>query len=336
MGGSLPRSILDAAARRSRQLALRVLDAWAPARPGAARAVLHGVVELADRRSRLRHALAIGGGYVELRRADCTVIATVQSTPLDLDRGLVGPAHVTPAHASRFEPEGGCPACGGTGFVRALDPALVITDARSDPNDLEAYFRPEAASLLKGVWRTEFRPFLRRMAEEGLLAHLADTTWIRFGYWHRPGYGSFLKNTRADPDEVASWLRWDGLDARLQAELPRSRHTSWRSAVEASLSEVRCPTCEGSGHGVTVRLLTLGGRRLDAWIRSGSIGELCAALQAMPLDRPRQLLTRDRVLKCFEPLVRSNPGAPLQAPASAYPMVAREAMRRFTDLEYGT
>lgn len=335
-GERLPCSVLDAAVLRSRQLALRVPDAWAPARPGAARAVLHGAVELADRRGQLRHALAVGGGYAELRRADGTVIATVQRTPLDLDRGLVGPAHVTPDHASRFKPEGACPACGGTGCVRALDPALVITDARSEPDDLETYLRPEAASLLKGVWRAEFRPFLRRMAEEGLLAHVTDTAWIRFGYWHRPGHGSFLKNTRADPDEVASWLRWDGLDTRLRAELPRSRHADWRSAVEASLSEVLCPTCEGSGHGVTVRLLTLGGRCLDAWIRSGSIGELCAALQVMPLDRPRQLLTRDRVLKCFEPLLRSNPGAPLQAPASAYPMVAREAMRRFTDLEYGT
>ncbi|AWU98067.1 hypothetical protein [Azospirillum ramasamyi] len=332
-GSHLPRSVMEAAFRRVRQLALRVPGVWEPGRPGAARAMLDNAAGPANRRDRLRHALAVGGGYAELSRPAGTVLAAVQRTPVDFERGLAGPARLTPTHVSRFLPEGQCPTCAGTGTVRTLNPDLVLAGARAAPDDPSAYLRPEAAALMKGVWRAEFRPFLRRMAEEGLLE--GDAAWIRSGHWQRPGHGSFLKTAKADPDEVASWLRWDGLDTRLLAELPRSRHASWRAAVEASVHTAPCPACGGSGHGVAVRLLTFGGRLLDAWIRSGTIGELCSALAATPVDRPRQRLTRDRVLGCFEPLVRSEPDTPLKAPAAAFRTVAQEAMRRFTDLEYG-
>jgi len=333
-GPRLPRCVTDAAVRRVQQLDLRMPGAWDFSRPGEVRAMLDRPDKQADRRDWLRHALAVGAGYTELRRSNGEVLATVRRSLVDLDRGLAGPNRIAPTHMSRFEPEGKCSACGGTGTVHALAPRLVFANTRAAPEDLDAYLRPEAASLLKGVWRGEFRPFLRRMIDEGLMVDASDTDWIRLGYWHRPGHGSFLKTAKADPDEVGSWLVWDGLYTRLLAELPRSRHPDWRSAVEASLRQTPCPMCEGIGHSTAVRLLTLRGRSLDTWIRSGTIGELYFALQMMPLDWPRQQHTRDRVLCCFEPLVRRDPGSLLLAPAAAYPEVAQETMRRFSDLEY--
>lgn len=276
------------------------------------------------RAAALAQALAVGGGFVELEQDDGRVIASVRAAPLDLDKGLVGPQVLTLGHLSRLRPESRCPACQGRGRVIVTRSDLLIRlDTHASAHDAETLLTPEAADLLKGVWRAEIRPFLHRLEKEGLADPARLHQDLLFGYWCRPGHGSFLKKPKDDPKEVASWLQWDGLFSRIWAELPRAKAKDWARAVQDNRHEVSCPQCGGSGYGIAARLLRLGDRTLAEWALEGTIDALHDSLAAIPITTPRQERTRDRVRKCL------TGSGHLGAEAEDYPGLANAVRRAF-------
>lgn len=319
-GADLPRTAIDAATTRLRRLGMAGANSVGTVgeerNPGRTRVQFPPLSgDRVTHRAALDHALAVGGGFVELVGADGRVLETVERRPLDLMRGLVAPGRTEPLHLSRLRPEGACPACAGHGLVTATDPALLLAGSSTPSLDVESILTPPAAALFKGIWRADARPFLRRLAEEGLDTPDARDRRLLHGYWCRPGHGSFLK-PKADPEEVGSWLSWDGLYRRLWAELPRSRDTRWRAAVEQARRDIPCLECGGTGHGPAIRLLSLDGRTLADWMENGTMVELRSALVALPVNRPRQALTRDRVVRCLEPLALAQPPRSLAAPVN--------------------
>lgn len=296
-----------------------------------------------DERERLvRDALALGGGYVELRSRRGQLHHRLGPRLLDLERGIVAPMAVAPFHFSRHDHRGQCPMCKGAGHVMALKEELVIGDRRATPED-EGFLHAAAASVMKGVRRSELIPFLRRLAEEGLWDRSVPyqrldapaRSMLLFGCWTRPGHGSFLKSLKEDPSEVGSWLRWDGLYRALEDQLKRSTDARWKEAIEASRVALTCPSCEGTGLAAHARLLLLGDRSLHEWIRDGAAGELPDALNQLKALTPRQQRTQQRVLACLVPLAKGSRSLSLREPVDLE--LARELGRRvveaFTDMQ---
>ncbi|WP_433934992.1 hypothetical protein AB3662_10210 [Sorangium cellulosum] len=286
-------------------------------------------------------ALALGGGYVELQGTDGQVLRKLGPRLLDLDRGIVAPMVATPFHFSRHDRYGQCPMCKGVGQVRALSEAHVIGDRHAPPED-DRFLHPAAASILKGVRRSELIPFLRRMTEEGLWDRgvpyqeldEAARDMLLFGCWMRPGHGTFLKSPKDDPSEVGSWLRWDGLFHALSSQIDRSTDTRWKTAVEQSRSLRACPSCEGTGLAVHAKLLRLADRSLYEWARDGTAGALQEALSGLQTSTPRQKRTQQRILACLGPLARKASSWKLHEPVGrdlGHELGARVA-EAFTDM----
>lgn len=255
----------------------------------------------------LELALATGGGYVELRSAHGEVIFRLNNTPMDLGNGLVAPSRLEPAHLSRFSAAGRCPACHGRGSTLVTSQALLVQpgEIRSAMR-MEGLLTAEAAALLKGIWRTDGAPFFRRLEQEGLAPD--DLREILLGgYWKRPGAGTFLKKPQGDSEEVASWLRWDGLYRIVWNELPRSRHGAWAKAVRDSAGDQLCPVCCGSGHRDVIRLIDIAGRSLANWLDGATVKELADALSANRTEGDRRRSrTLERILACLTPLVQNS------------------------------
>ncbi|XXY55249.1 hypothetical protein WME91_45510 [Sorangium sp. So ce269] len=256
-------------------------------------------------------ALALGGGYVELQGTDGKVLRTLGPRLLDLEGGIVAPMAAAPFHFSRHDRYGQCPVCKGSGQVMTLGEEHVIGDRHATPED-DRFLHPAAASIMKGVRRSEMIPFLRRMAEEGLWDRSvpyqeldeAARGMLLFGCWTRPGHGTFLKSPKEDPSEVGSWLRWDGLFHALSSQIDRSTDTRWKTAVEKSRSLRACPSCEGTGLAAHAKLLRLADRSLYEWARDGTAGALHKALAGLQTSTPRQKRTQQRILACLAPLAR--------------------------------
>ncbi|HEX8155442.1 MAG TPA: hypothetical protein VF698_20075, partial [Thermoanaerobaculia bacterium] len=148
----------------------------------------------------LRDAFVVGAHYVELRDEKGRLRATASDRLVNMKHGIVGPMSPVPAHFTRHDALGQCPMCSGRRVVGALDDALVVADPRRTPDD-DAFLTPEANAVMKGVRQNELKPFLRRLAKEGLwdasapFARLdpAARDQILFGFSSRPGAGSFLK-----------------------------------------------------------------------------------------------------------------------------------------------
>jgi len=276
------------------------------------------------RAASLDHALAIGGGFVELEHWAERALATVTTAPLDLSQGLVGPQVLSLGHLSRLRPEGACPACRGQGTVVGTATDLLLKDKPDgSPQEAEAVLTAEAATILKGVWRSDARPFFRRLEEEGLVDPARLRQDLLHGFWRRPGHGTFLKSAKDDPDEVASWLRWDGLFTHIWSKLPRSKSKEWARAVERARHDCRCPFCDGTGHGVAAALLRLGGKTLSDWVLEATTQDLRSTLEGLPLPRARQKATRDRLLRCLQGSGR------LEAPAEGHGSLAAAVRRAF-------
>lgn len=260
----------------------------------------------------LELALATGGGYVELRSARGEVLARLNNTPIELELGLIAPLRLEPAHLSRFSVAGRCPACDGRGSTRVVAQDLLLKpgEIRSAAS-AEGLLTAEAAALLKGFWRTDAAPFFRRLEQEGLAPDDLRETLLG-GYWKRPGAGTFLKKPQADPDEVASWLRWDGLYRVVWSESQRSRHGNWAKAVRDSARDQPCPACAGSGHRDIIRLIGVAGRSLADWLGGATVEELTDALCAdRTVGDQRRSRTIERILACLAPLVREAPSMQL-------------------------
>ena len=295
-GASLPRSAQNVLVERIRRLPLEpstkvgrgdFLGTHAIARMGPG----------AGTKSELNRALAIGGGVVCLRSRDGDFVVT--ESPVLFKKGLVGPARLDPKNLSRLSSVGRCPACKGAGRKRATDLSLVYSG--HGPFGRFEALHPQAQALLKGRWRTEGSPFFKRLHQEGLDKVLTEEMFL-FGYWARPGHGSFLKDARKDAREVSSWLRWDGLYALVWEELPRAKDRGWAERVLKAERWKLCPVCDGTGHREISRLVTLLNRSIFDWVVSGTVGELRAALQRFSFDASRDSLSAARLCNCLDAL----------------------------------
>lgn len=324
-GARLPASALKAARAHVRAMGLELVGSKEPLHGGdvlSARAVGARFVpregNLEERRRVLDDALALGGGYVELRGPRGEARGRLGPRLLDLKRGIVAPMAAGPYHFSRHDRRGQCPMCKGSCLVMTLEEDLVIGDRQAAPDD-DRFLHPAAAAVMKSVRRSELIPFLRRMAEEGMWQRSTPyesldqgaREMLLFGCWTRPGHGTFLKSAKDDPTEVGAWLRWDGLFQALRSQIERSTDARWKGAVEQSRSVRRCPTCEGTGLAACARLLRLAGRPLHDWVRDGTAGELHDALKSLKTSTSRQKHTQERLLACLVPLASEAASRPL-------------------------
>jgi excinuclease UvrABC ATPase subunit len=187
---------------------------------------------------------------------------------------------------------------------------------------------------MKGVRRNELKPLLRRLAAEGLwelgtpFGELSPERRdvILFGFWSRPGAGSFLKNTSANPAEVGSWLRWDGLYRRVLDEADRSRNAEWVRRLIESEHEVCCPRCGGNGLQSFADLLKVGELSFSEWSVVDDPARRLDLLRSVTAHTPRQRQTRTRILDCLAPLARSGSFA---APTT----IIKRAVGAFTTME---
>lgn len=255
----------------------------------------------------LRDAFAVGGHYVELRDAKGQVRAIASDRLVDLRRGIVGPMSAVPSHFQRSDPLGRCPMCEGTRSVKTLDESLIVSGTQRPPDD-EAFLTKEANAIMKGVRQNELRPFLRRLAKEGLWdparpfsrLDTFEKDHILFGFWSRPGHGSFLKPS-GDASQVSAWLRWDGLYRRILDELDRSRDTAWVERVRDTSRHLQCPRCKGTGLHPFAALLKVNDISFDRWVRLQP-AEMYEALSAVDPRTTRQRKTIGRLLRCLAPL----------------------------------
>lgn len=304
-GGVLPRSAAKALLDRLPNMGLIFRNSETLESINRSPAHLRAVFEApastdTARAASLDHALAIGGGFVELEHWSGRTLASVTTTPLDLDRGIVGPQRLSLGHLSRLRPEGSCLACRGKGTVLATQAGLLLAaEPKGSLQEAEAVLTPEASAILKGVWRYNARPFFRRLEEEGLAEPTSLRQYLLFGFWCRPGHGTFLKNAKDNPDEVGSWLRWDGLFTHIWSELAHSKAKDWARAVKNERYECACPICGASGHGIAAQMLRLRGLSLAEWALEGTVQDLRETLEELPISRARQKATRKRLLHCL-------------------------------------
>ena len=340
-GSRLPVSVTRTAQDRLRHMGLEssldTLDRQGPTtvRATGERFHLPGGT-LGERIQCIRHALAIGGGYVELSDDRQHVLGTIRTRHVDLESPIpaVAPLFTSSASLSRSHAAGRCPSCGGSGSVQTVDEKLFVAQPAADPLD-EIFLRTEALGVLKGVRRNILLPFFKRMTSEGLWAQSRpfsqlkpdERTILLHGYWSRPGHGSFLKNPKARPEDVRSWLRWDGFVPAVRGEAGRSRNVEWQKQLETSSKSVDCPRCQGTGLQLHSRAISLGLRSLFDWVREGAIREFTQALRKMRPPGSRAKHMRDRVVHCLEPLSRAVPQAPLREPIND-PKLLRSVFER--------
>jgi excinuclease ABC A subunit len=325
-GESLPASVLRAAQQRLARMGL-ASDSPVARRKGlgsvraTGRRFEAGGGTLIERTRCVRDALGIGGGYVELWEGSRGVLATVRRRHLDLEVPAVAPLSASSASLSRSHMAGRCPCCAGNGWVTTFDDALVIARPTADPAS-EGFLRPEALDVLRGVRRNGLLPFFKRMVDEGLwpsgraFARLSldEVTILMYGYWSRPGHGSFLKTPNSDPEDVRSWLRWSGLFRTVLEEADRSDASEWVRKIHATSRHSECPRCVGTGLQLHAQAIRLGKQSLFDWIHEGAIGDFAKTLAKLALPSVRSERMRARVLHCLEPLIRAVPRALLREP----------------------
>ena len=285
---------------------------------------------------RLRDALSIGGGYVELADDRQRVLGTIRTRHLDLESTIPAVAPLCPgsANLSRSHPAGRCPCCDGSGSVQTVDEKLIVARPTTDPLN-EGFLSSQALGVLRGVRRSTLLPFFKRMSSEGLWSagrsfsrlDPDERSILMHGFWSRPGHGSFLKSSRAKSEDVRSWLRWDGLIRAVLAESERSRDTEWRERLETSAKAVDCPRCQGTGLQVHTRAIQLGQQSWFEWVRTGTVKQLAQALSQVDSPNRRSHRTKDRILHCLEPLTRMAPQARLREPV-ADPDLLRSVFER--------
>jgi hypothetical protein len=322
-GNNIPVSVLSEAKQRLKHMGLQSdFEIGSPAKLASVRATGRrfeapdGAVP--ERLSCVRDALGIGGGYAELVRPNGKLVERLAMRRVDFNGPAIAPLAPSSAMLSRLHDAGSCLCCNGKSVVPAFDESLVIAHQNATPSS-DRFFRPEALNILRGVRKNILLPFLKRMADEELWSDKAsfdslskdERTILLHGYWHRPGPGSFLKTSKADPEEVNSWLRWNGLYRAVLDEIHRSKDSNWVDRVKATSRTVKCPICAGTGLHIQARAITLGQRSFFDWIREGTIGELVEVLREITPASNRSKNTRSRVLHCLEPLTRAIPNAPL-------------------------
>jgi excinuclease ABC A subunit len=322
-GDKIPSAVLNEAKQRLKHMGLHSdFAVGSSAKLAAVRAIGKRFESpsgtFAERLRCVRDALGIGGGYVELSKPNGEILDTLEMRQVDFQVPAIAPLSPSSATLSRLHPAGSCPSCNGKCVVPAFDESLVIAHSTANPTS-DRFLRPEALNLLRGVRRSILLPFLKRMSDEGLWPTKAsfdslggdERTILLHGYWHRPGPGSFLKTAKADPEEVNSWLRWNGLFRVVLDEIHRSKDTDWVSKINATSRAIKCPVCAGTGLHIQSGAIKLGAKSFFDWVREGTVAQLATALREMTPASSRSKNARSRLLHCLEPLVRAVPRAPL-------------------------
>lgn len=285
-------------------------------------------------------ALLLGGGYVELSKGT-KILATSLNRAVDLERCLVGPHSASALDFNRYSMRSRCPCCKGRGQVVSYDSNLVLGDKRN-PVENKSFMHPDSLAVLKGVHRNIMSPFFLRLAKEGLwpkgrpIADLSrhEQDVLFYGFWGRPGPGSFLRNPKSNPKEVASWLRWDGLFAHVRENASRGpRH--WQEKLMASERMIDCPMCAGIGLRRYVSLFQFAGRSYAEWLEEGTVSELCRALNSLTSPNVRSERRQARLVKVFSPFAAGKLGSMklrdlvIDGP---WPELAPAVVEAFTDL----
>lgn len=318
-GNKIPTSVLSEAKQRLKHMGLESdLELGSSTKLASMRATgkrFESPSEtIAERLRCVRDAIGIGGGYVELAKPSGKILETLAMRQVDFREPAIAPLSPGSATLSRLHPAGSCPCCNGKSVVPAFDESLVIAHSNASPTS-ERFFRTETLNILRGVRKSSLLPFLKRMTDEGLWSDKTsfdslskeELTILLHGYWRRPGPGSFLKTSKSDPEEVNSWLRWNGLFRTVLDEIPRSKDTDWVTKINASSKAIRCPVCIGTGLHVQSRAIKLGARSFFDWVLEGTVGELAKALSELTLASSRSKSMRRRLLHCLEPLVKAIP-----------------------------
>jgi len=158
---------------------------------------------------------------------------------------------------------------------------------------------------IEGLWPAKQSFDGLRPDERAILLH---------GYWRRPGPGSFLKTSHSKPEEVSSWLRWDGLYRAILSEIDRSKASEWVKQIRATTRSNLCPICAGTGLQDQARAIKIGSQSFFEWVRKGTVKELVKTLGALAPPSERSKRMRKRILHCLEPLSRTVPHASLREP----------------------
>jgi excinuclease UvrABC ATPase subunit len=325
-GKRLPITVFDAAQRRLAHMgleptaALRNTEKLGNIRATGKRFQPKGNA-LDERRRCIQDALGIGGGYVELWEKSHGVLMTIQKRHLALNVPVVAPLAANSANLCRSHVAGRCPSCMGSGYVPVFDEGLVVATTKVDPGS-EKFFRPEALGVLRGIRRSVLLPFLKRMTAEGLwpagraFAQLEpdERAILLHGYWQRPGPGSFLKNTQSDPEDVGSWLRWNGLFGAILYEVDRSKASEWVTRIRATSRHIVCPLCSATGLRLHAQAIPLGTASFFDWVRDATVGELVKALGKIVPKSIRSEKMKTRILHCLQPLSQAAPKARLREP----------------------
>ncbi|HKU75035.1 MAG TPA: ATP-binding cassette domain-containing protein [Pyrinomonadaceae bacterium] len=269
---------------------------------------------LADRLRAVRDALGIGGGYVELAASNGEILEKLAMRHVNFTIPAIAPLAPSSILLSRRHPAASCPCCNGHCRVPAFRESLVISSSKADPTT-ERFFRSEATAILRGVRKSILLPFLKRMSNEGLwpskssfdLLTKDQRMILLHGYWYRPGPGSFLKNSKANPEEVNSWLRWNGLFRAVLDEKHRSKDIKWVKEVDSSLHMVKCPFCDATGLHPQSQAIVLAAKSFFEWVREGTVSQLAKALKEVTPVSIRSKKTITRLLHCLGPVVKGKP-----------------------------
>jgi excinuclease ABC A subunit len=284
----------------------------------------------------LRHVLddafADGARYVELRDRNGRLRAIATDRLLDLEKPLIAPMVPVPSHFSRLDPRGRCPMCKGSRAVTELSEALIIANKKVPP-DNEKFLTSDANAVMKGIRHNELNPFLRRLTREGLWNpktsfHDLDRSkrdLILFGFWARPGAGSFLKSPNENPSEVASWLRWDGLYRHILSQVDRSKNAVWARRVHESAHPVRCGMCHGTGLQPFASLLNVGEVPFTEWALLSDGKRQLQLLDTLEPQTQRQKRTLARIQHCLQPLAKPD----IKSTAAA---VVKRSVESFTTM----
>jgi excinuclease ABC A subunit len=324
-GMELPQSVIHAVSSHISREGLRLVTTAGSAigknfdvrqvRATGDRLVTDGDSDEARQRA-LRDAFAIGAGYVELRDRKGRLRAKASNRLMNLEDALIAPMIPVPSHFSRHDPQGRCPMCKGSRSITIISETLVIGDRHATP-DSERFLTPEANTVMRGVRQNELNPFLRRLAKEGLWdlkksferLDRAKREMILFGFWSRPGPGSFLKSPGENTAEVASWLRWDGLYRHILDQADRSRDAEWVRRVRESAHMKTCLLCGGSGMRQFATLLKVGDTPFSEWARLPNTGQMVDLFRKVKGQTPRQQRTLERILYCLAPLAKPHASA---------------------------
>lgn len=260
------------------------------------------------RQAALRDAWALGSGYVELLDGSGCLLAFARGRLFDVTSKVVGPRSLRAEHFTRLASQGSCPMCKGVGVVLDVGESRVIGNPRATVLD-EDFLSSGVAASLKGFRRGELVPFFRRMIEEGIWRDVpwnkmtpAEKATVLWGYWVRPGAGTFLKRGKQfDGSEVNHWLAWSGLAGQFE---------TLDGGKDASLGggTCDCPACEGTGLSKNAKLLHIAGRSLQDWTRNGAVKDLVLTLEMKTASNRRQSMELQRLLHCLEPLAMSTQG----------------------------